>query len=106
MGPSRQPVRHLLRTLGKVASGLPNNLVGVDLMRDAFKVGGPLALSVGEVASETEGGHLLARGLTQAVRNVAGHRIEERPDAKTYAMGVLGTILLLMTQVRLEHPTS
>lgn len=87
-------------------AGLPNDLVGVDLMRDAFKAGGPLALAIGESASETEGWHLLARGLTQAVRNVAGHRIEERPDAKTYAMGVLGTVSLLMTQVRLEHPTN
>jgi len=92
---------HWVRT----RTGLPNTTIGVDLMKEAFKPGGPLALASGEAPSEGQGWHLLASGLTMAVRNAAGHRIEDRPDARTYAMGVLGTISLLMTQVRLEHPT-
>lgn len=91
---------HWVRTRAE----LPNSLIGVELMTAAFKAGAPLALANGEVASETEGWHLLALGLTKAVRNVAGHRIEDRVDARTYAMGVLGTVSLLMTQVRLEYP--
>jgi hypothetical protein len=93
---------HWVRT----RTGLPNSTIGVDLMKDAFKPGGLLALATGEAPSETQGWHLMATGMTMAVRNAAGHRIDDRPDGRTYAMGVLGTISLLMTQVRLEHPVS
>jgi predicted MFS family arabinose efflux permease len=91
---------HWVRTRAK----LSNSLIGVELMAAAFKAGAPLALANGEVASESEGWHLLVLGLAKAVRNVAGHRIEDRSDGRTYAMGVLGTVSPMMTQVRLEHP--
>ena len=91
---------HWTRTL----AGFPNSLIGVDLMTAAYKPGGPLELAIGENPSEGEGWLLLAKGLTMAVRNVAGHRIEERDDAQKYALGVVGAITLIMTQVRLEHP--
>jgi len=42
-------------------------------------------------------------GLAQAIGNVARHRIEKRPDARAYALGVLGTGSLLLTQIRWEH---
>ena len=79
---------HSVRT----RAGLPNSVIGVDVMKEAFRPGGgALELATGENPSETEGWHLLAKALTMAVRNVAGHRIEDRADGRTYAFGVLGT---------------
>ena len=87
----------------RTGARLPNSVIGVDLMTAAFKEGAPLALASGEVTSETEGWHLLALGLMKAVRNLRGTESKSE-DARTYAMGVLGTISLIMTQVRLERP--
>jgi Protein of unknown function (Hypoth_ymh) len=106
VGPGCQFFRHFLRALGEDSAGLPNSVTGVDLMTAAFKQGAVLALATGEVTSENEGWHHLALGLMKAARNSAGHRTEDRDDARTYAMGVLGAISLLMTQARYEHPTS
>jgi hypothetical protein len=39
-----------------------------------------------------------------AVRSPSGHHIEDRDDARVYAIGILGTVSLIMTKVRLEHP--
>lgn len=84
-------------------AGLSNALVGVDLATAAYKPGGPLALGARGNASEAEGWLLMAKGLVMAVRNVAGHRIEQRADGRTYAFGVVGSISLMMTQVRFEY---
>jgi hypothetical protein len=86
-------------------AGLPTTVISADLMTRAFKPpGGPLVLGSGH-PGEAEGWHKLARGLSEGVRNATGHRIlGGRSDAKSYAMGVLGTVTLLMTQVRVEHP--
>jgi hypothetical protein len=88
----------------RTRAGFSNSLIGVDLMTAAYKPGGPLELAIEENPSEGEGWLLFAKGLTMAVRNVAGHRIEDRDDAQKYALGVVGAISLIMTQVRLEHP--
>jgi hypothetical protein len=85
-------------------AGFPNKKIGADLMSDAFGPAGRLALGKGEAASEGQGWALLARGLSMAVRNPAGHRIDQRADAERFALGVLGVITLLMTQVELEYP--
>jgi Protein of unknown function (Hypoth_ymh) len=85
-------------------ASLPNATIGDALASAAYKPGGPLALGAGGNASEGEGWLLMAKGLVMAVRNVAGHRIEQRADGRTYAFGVLGTISLLMTQVKFEYP--
>jgi len=42
-------------------------------------------------------------GLAQAVGNVDRHRLQNRADAKRYAIGVLGVGSLLLTQLRFEH---
>lgn len=83
---------------------LPKTVISADLMTQAFKPpGGPLVLGSGH-PGEAEGWHKMARGLSESVRNATGHRIlGSRSDAKSYAMGVLGTVTLLMTQVRAEH---
>lgn len=86
-------------------AGLPNHVVGLDLMTAAFgATEAPLTLGGGLPAGEGQGWTLLAKGLALAIRNPAGHRIEERSDAERYAMGVLGLVTLLMTQVEQEHP--
>jgi hypothetical protein len=42
-------------------------------------------------------------GFAMALRNVDTHRIQRRDDDKRYALGVLGTGSLLLTQLRYEH---
>ena len=41
-----------------------------------------------------------------ALRNADTHRIQERDDHKRYAMGVVGTASLLLTQLRHQHGNS
>ncbi|MCT1449933.1 TIGR02391 family protein [Corynebacterium sp. p3-SID1194] len=77
-------------------------LVGKALMARVF--GEKSSLKLGDGASETEGWRFLAMGFTQALSNVDRHRIQERSDAKRYAMGVLGLGSLLLTQLKEEHP--
>lgn len=54
-------------------------------------------------AGEAEGWHLYARGLFMAVRNASGHRINMAADER-HAVGVLGAVSLLITQVRASSP--
>lgn len=61
-------------------------------------------LRLGARAGEREGWRFLAIGFAQAIGNVARHRIENREDARRYAIGVLGLGSLLLTQLRFEHP--
>jgi hypothetical protein len=58
---------------------------------------------LGQTPGETQGWHRLGMGLSMAVRNVVTHRRQNRADEKTYAMGVVGTCSLLLTQLRFEH---
>jgi len=88
-------------------TGLPKTVVGDKLMGAAFDApGGVLALGGGQPPGEGQGWAQVARGHSLAVSNSSRHRIDQRDDAERYAMGVLGTITLLMTQVELEHPVT
>ena len=58
---------------------------------------------LGKLKGEKEGWHRLGMGFGLALRNVNTHRIDKRPDLKTYALGVLGTASLLLTELRFEH---
>jgi hypothetical protein len=88
----------------RTKTGSPASAIGGDLMSQTFKPGGPLALGTGHT-SEAEGWHKLARGLSEAVRNPTGHRIlRGQRNAQRYAMGVVGTVTLLLAQVRAEYP--
>lgn len=60
-------------------------------------------LRLGKTKGEWEGWRLLGMGLAQAVGNVDRHRLQNRADAKRYAIGVLGAGSLLLTQLRFEH---
>lgn len=83
-------------------AGRPESEVGVELMSAVLKPReGEFPL--GRTDSEREGWHLYGRGLAQALRNVDTHRIQDRPDLKRYALGVLGAASLLLTQLRYEH---
>ncbi len=52
---------------------------------------------------EKEGWQLLATGFALALRNPSGHRVSKRSDAERYALGVLGTASLLLTEIRHEY---
>jgi hypothetical protein len=54
-------------------------------------------------ASEQQGWQQLATGFALALRNPSGHQIKNRSDAKRYALGVLGTASLLLTELRHEY---
>jgi len=77
-------------------------LVGQSLFVATLSPGGPLAL--GQQKNETEGWRSLGTGFVAALGNVDRHGIQERADAKQYALGVLGLASLLLTQIRFEHP--
>jgi hypothetical protein len=85
-------------------AGRPVSEVGKDLAVATFGKNGKFQL--GATEGESQGWQLLAQGIAQAVRNVAAHRIEERPDHKRYAVGILGACSLLLTQMRFEHENS
>jgi hypothetical protein len=82
-------------------AGRPSAETGVDLMAAVFGPQG--AFRLGVVPAEQDGWHLLARGSTMALRNPGAHRISDRSDHKTYAMGVLGSFSVLLTQMRFDH---
>jgi hypothetical protein len=52
---------------------------------------------------EQQGWQQFATGFVQALSNVNRHRIQNRDDAKAYAIGVLGAGSLLLTQLRYQH---
>jgi hypothetical protein len=75
---------------------------GRDLMSAAFKPeDGPLCL--GFTPSEADGWHQLALGLA-GVGNKDRHDVQERDDIKRYALGLIGTASLILTQIRHQHP--
>lgn len=83
-------------------SGLERETVGFKVMGKAFADDGPLAL--GATANERKSWRSLAVGFVGALSNVDRHHIQSRADMKTYALGVLGTGSLLLTQVKFEYP--
>lgn len=79
-----------------------SELFGRDLMSAAFHPeSGPLRLS--PVASEAQGWQQLAMGLA-GVGNVDRHTVQDRADLKRYALGIVGTASLILTQIRHQHP--
>jgi hypothetical protein len=84
-------------------AGRPVGEVGERLMTEAFGVkSGKLVL--GRTEGEHEGWHRIAMGLSMALRNVDTHHIQNRPDVRQYAIGVLGAGSLLLTQTRYQYP--
>lgn len=88
-------------------AGRPNDakgqtLLGQALFAHALGDGGPLPL--GSQPSERQGWRSLGMGLVGALGNVDRHNIQERPDARQYAIGILGLASLLLTQIKREHP--
>jgi hypothetical protein len=83
-------------------AGRPESEVGAALAVAIFKA--PQGnFQLGKTDGETEGWQLFAQGIAKALRNVDTHRIQERPDLKRYALGVVGACSLLLTQMRFEH---
>ncbi|MEV0436937.1 TIGR02391 family protein [Nocardia sp. NPDC050413] len=79
-----------------------NSLVGKALYLKVFADDGVWRL--GGQSGEWEGWRYLGMGFAQALGNVDRHRIQKRPDARQYAIGVLGLGSLLLTQMRYQHP--
>ena len=82
----------------------PPEEVGETLMTSVFGERGPFRL--GKTEGERQGWHRLAMGIAMALRNPSGHRISEREDHRTYALGVIGTCSLLLTELKFEHANS
>ena len=82
-------------------AGRPVSEVGKDLAVAIFGRNGQFQM--GRTESENQGWQLYAQGIAQALRNVSAHRLQERPDHKRYAMGLVGACSLLLTQMRYEH---
>jgi hypothetical protein len=86
-------------------AGLPDSKFGKDLMVAVLKPGAGL-FPLGRTPGEHEGWLSLGIGIAMAVGNADRHRIQQRDDAKRYAMGVLGAGSLLLTQLRHQHANS
>lgn len=80
-------------------AGLPNSLVGVDLMRTAFKVGGKLA-DPSEERGETDGLMHLFAGAIGRYRNSTGHRRVEIEPERASEVLVLASHLLKIVDER------
>jgi hypothetical protein len=81
---------------------LPSSVKG---SADVFKAAlgtGKFVLG-GQQPSENQGWQQLGTGFAMALRNRSGHRVETRGDAKRYALGVLGTASLLLTELRHDY---
>lgn len=90
------------RWAGRPVDAKGQVLVGQGLFAHALADDGPLAL--GSQPSERQGWRNLGLGLVGALGNVDRHHVQERPDGRQYAIGVLGLASLLLTQIKREHP--
>lgn len=86
---------------GDPKNGRGESLVGKDLMGRVLSDESDWRL--GSRAAEREGWRSLGTGFAAALSNVDRHRIQQRDDARRYAIGVLGLGSLLLTQARYEH---
>jgi len=82
-------------------SGLGPEVLGQDLMSRVFKSDGGIFV-LGRTKGEQKAWINLALGVS-GVGNVPRHNIDARPDAKRFALGLLGAASLLLTQLRYEH---
>jgi hypothetical protein len=86
-------------------AGLDHTSFGVNLMTKVLHPETgifPLGIS----PAESEGWHQLGRGFMSSCSNVDRHRIQSRDDLQRYAVSVLGTASLLLTQMRYQHAGS
>ena len=86
----------------RVWAGLDQSSFGVNLMTKVLHPDTGV-FPLGTVTGEQEGWHQLGRGFVGACSNVDRHRIQSRDDLRRYAVGVLGTASLLLTQMRHQH---
>ncbi|MDA1257342.1 MAG: hypothetical protein O3C10_05795 [Chloroflexi bacterium] len=86
-------------------AGQPAERIGRDLVLSVLKPEGGI-FPLGITGSEAQGWQQLGLGFVQAVRNVDLHRIQQREDARIYAIGVVGTASLILTQLRHQHGNS
>jgi hypothetical protein len=87
----------------RMCAAVPPSVTGsVNVFKAAVGSSGFLLPKSGP-PSEQDGWRLLATGFALALRNPSGHQIRNRPDAKRYALGVLGTASLLLTEIRHEY---
>lgn len=91
-------LENTLRSVG----GFSHEVYGADLMTKCFhpKSG---KFPLGETDGEMEGWHLFARGLSMGIGNAVRHRLPIRPDSRQFALGVLGSASLLLTELRSVH---
>jgi Protein of unknown function (Hypoth_ymh) len=82
-------------------AGRPAEEVSKDLAVAIFGANGNYRMGITD--GEKQGWQLFAQGIAQALRNADTHRIQNRPDYKRYALGVMGACSLLLTQMRHEH---
>lgn len=87
-------------------AGNPKNkngdtLYGKALYASVLGAGGTFQL--GNRSGESEGWLMIGMGFAQALGNVDRHNIQDRADARRYALGVLGVGSLLLTQLRFEY---
>jgi len=92
-------VEDKLRTWAAVPSSVTGS---VNVFKAALGSGG-FELGKGGTPSEQQGWLQIATGFALAPRNLSGHRISNRTDLRRYALGVLGTASLLLTQVKYEY---
>lgn len=84
-------------------AAVPTSVTGsVNVFKAAISPTGFLLPKAGP-ASEQQGWQQLAVGFALALRNPSGHQINNRSDAKRYALGVLGMASLLLTELRHEY---
>jgi hypothetical protein len=86
---------------GHPKDGRQEDLVGKNLW--AAVLANDAEYRLGQRAGEWEGWRFLGMGFAQALSNVDRHRIQQRDDARRYAIGVLALGSLLLTQLRHEH---
>lgn len=84
-------------------SGGDRSLLGKGLFAKAM--GNTGVLRLGSQAGEHEGWRGLGMGLAQAIGNVDRHHVQDRDDARKYALGVLGLGSLILTQVHHQYPS-
>lgn len=59
---------------------------------------------LGRTEGERQGWMQFGLGIVGAVSNSVRHRIDERTDPKRYALGVLGAVSLLLTELKNTYP--
>ena len=85
-------------------AGYGNDLVGVHLMQEAFKPGGPLA-DPAAPRGEVEGTMALFRGAYAVLRNPSGHREVSFDDVTEAAEAVMTASLLMRMLDKIERRT-